>query len=157
DANGHWSQQSELPGITLTSIDSMAFDGQTIAITGSFPDSSLGALAYTRSGSTWAASPPIIAQPNSPVPLAFVRGVCIDGHRLALGILDATAQDRAFVFEKNPSGAWALQATLDPNILDGDSFGIDVALNGNQLLVGASHAGANGLVYVYQRVGGAWM
>lgn len=157
DASGHWSQQAELPGITLTFIDSMAFDGQTIALTGAFADSSLGALAYTRSGSTWTPSPPIIAQASSPAPLAFVRGASIDGDRLALGILDATAQDRAFVFQKSPAGAWSLQATLDPNTLDGDSFGIDVGIKGNLLLVGASNAGANGLVYVYQRVGTDWL
>ncbi len=156
--SGVWSQQAELLGSGFDSLGPVAFDGQTIVVAnGGIPGSALRARVFTNDGSGWTPSASI-ATASAGV-MSMVRDVCISGDEVALGIPDAAGEDLAYVFQQAPAppGAWTEQAMLNPNRLDNDSFGSDVALNGDVLLVGANHAGANGITYVFTRgAAGTW-
>jgi hypothetical protein len=156
DGSGSWTQQAELMNIDFESIHAVAFDGTRIAVTGQFANGDVGARVFANSGGTWSSSNPIIVQQGLPG-LANARGVSLDGDRLALGVLDAINQDRAFVYSKTEAGDWVQEAMLDPDNIEGDSFGIDVWLKGDLLLVGASNAGSHGITHVFKRnSGGTW-
>ena len=63
----------------------------------------------------------------------------------------------AEVFEKT-GRKWTLSAVLQGHdTVDGDGFAGDVAISGDQILVGALwHAGEKGAAYVFERDGAAW-
>lgn len=55
------------------------------------------------------------------------------------------------------NGSWSQQAKLTADDgVNGDEFGIAVALSGDTILVGAHLAGDNGAVYAFTRSGGVW-
>ena len=75
-----------------------------------------------------------------------------DGDRVVLG---AYGVQRAFVFERLPSGAWAMVAELAPPI-DAPMFGVGVSIRGDEVAVGAPRASVSGLaeagrVFAYRR------
>jgi hypothetical protein len=90
----------------------------------------------------------------------FGRSIAIDGN---VAVIAANPQQAtmgagpdmpgaAYVFERQSSGAWLQTAKLSSGI-DGDLYGIDVAVGGNVIVVGAVF---DGLSYVYEKVGGGW-
>ncbi|MFC4313609.1 FG-GAP repeat protein [Steroidobacter flavus] len=58
----------------------------------------------------------------------------------------------AYVFERQATGAWIQTAKLSSGNA-GDLYGIDVAVDGNVIVVGAVFSG---LSYVYEKVSGSW-
>jgi hypothetical protein len=149
DGAGMWSQQAELPGLELDFVGPVAFDGQRIVVAdGAFSPNDHRAHVFSDDGSGWALASTIIAPPTF---LGRIADVSLDGDRLALGLPDAAGPDRAFVYQSVEAKSWSQEATLDPNSLDNDSFGMDVKLEGSLLLAGANHAGANGIAYLFQR------
>lgn len=91
----------------------------------------------------------------------FGRAVAINGD---IAVVSANAQGRAFgagpetpsavyVFERDPtSGVWRQTAKLTSGRED-DLFGIDLAVDGNIIVVGAAHSF---LTHVYEKQGGSW-
>lgn len=99
--------------------------------------------------------------------------LAVDGNRVAVRAYDGSAgdlhADESYVDVWRRDGAgWALEATLTPSDRDpaeGDhDFGASLALDGDRLVVGATHAVVDhdsgrhryGGVYVYEHDGAAW-
>jgi hypothetical protein len=85
----------------------------------------------------------------------FGSAVDLGEDRLLAG---AELAEAAYVFERQPDGAWAEVAKLSAS--DGAPsacFGAAVALDGDRALIGAPDAGLGGAAYVFERgAGGAW-
>lgn len=90
----------------------------------------------------------------------FGRAIAIDGN---IAVISANPQQAtlgsgpdmpsaAYVFERQASGAWTQTAKLSSG-LEGDLYGIDVAVDGNIIVIGAIF---DGVAYVYEKVGGTW-
>lgn len=90
----------------------------------------------------------------------FGRAIAIDGN---IAVVSANPQQAtlgsgpdmpsaAYVFERQASGAWVQTAKLSSGV-EGDLYGIDVAVDGNVIVIGAVFAGVS---YVYEKVGGTW-
>lgn len=81
-----------------------------------------------------------------------------DGNRVALG---AYGVQRAFVFERASDGAWSMVAELSPPE-DAAWFGIGVAMQGDEIVVGAPNAASagfaeSGRAFVFRRqADGQW-
>jgi hypothetical protein len=154
DASGLWSQDAELSADTVGTR--VVFDGQTLVVYGRFNSGDVGGVIFTNQDGAWAPSATISMPTTNPY--TFARDVSLDSNQLAMGVTDLLGQDRAFVYERDESGAWMQQAMLDPDSLAGDSFGNRVALTGDLLLVSAPGGGLGGKVHVYQRNrAAAWM
>ncbi|MCI0364044.1 MAG: dockerin type I domain-containing protein [Phycisphaerales bacterium] len=154
DAAGTWSEQEELSGLPFGVVGSIAFDGQAIIVGNGDIEGQEGepqAVVFSQVAGAWQVS----GQMNTSVDgfMTTVRDIGLDGNQAVLGVLDLADQDRAFVFDGSEPGSWAQEAMLDPDSID-DSFGADVVIAGDLLLVGAPHGG---LTYMYTRDGaGAW-
>jgi hypothetical protein len=142
---------------------------------------------YTRSGATWSQQAYVKAS-NPGVQDVFGWGLALDGNTLAVGAsqedsgsvgvngnqADNTMQDAgaAYVFVRNGT-AWSQQAYLKPsNTSSNLNFGLKLALQGDNLLVGAigessSATGVNGSQtnaaapnsgagYIFKRSGANW-
>jgi hypothetical protein len=151
DAAGTWSQQGELQNIGLDLIGPVAFDGETIVLaTGEVPLGEMHAVVFTSSGGQWVKSASISTSASGV--LNSVPDICIGGgDQIAMGVIDAAGPDVALVLHQAESGTWTEQTTIDPDSLSNDSFGVDLALAGDLLLVGASHVDPTGQVYVFQQ------
>lgn len=98
---------------------------------------------------------------------AFGWDVDIEGDRLVVGAKGASSlgggKGMAFVFERE-AGTWVHKATIQPSIaIGGDGFGNSLDLEGERLVVGASHAWGGsgkdgGMAFVFERhpSGTAW-
>ncbi len=81
-----------------------------------------------------------------------------DGDRVVLG---ANGAQRAVLFERAPAGEWSMVATLSPPSAAA-GFGISVAMQGDEIVVGAHQAASGGVsaagtVFVYRRTtDGEW-
>jgi hypothetical protein len=155
DSAGVWSEQTELSAFSGQSIGPVDFDGEHIVVTtGAFDSGDHEAHVLTTDAGNWIVNATI---DTPPVFLGAIQDVQLDGDRIALGKPDAAGPDRAYTFHESAADDWTDEATLDPNSLENDSFGMEVALAGDLLLVGANHAGAHGITYLYQRdAAGAW-
>jgi len=112
---------------------------------------------YTRSAGVWSFAQ--LAKPTGAEASAtFGRKIALRGDTFAIGASDENFQrGAAYVFTRS-SGAWTQQARLVlPSRVMGDSFGGDVALDGDTLAVAASGVNAfKGAVYIYTRSGISW-
>jgi hypothetical protein len=123
-----------------------------------------GALAYY--SASLPAAPVVLLEKAKLVPSdgapegGFGRAIAING---IVAVVTANAQQAtmgagpdmpsaAYVFERQSSGAWLQTAKLSSNH-EGDLYGIDVAVDGNVIVVGAVFAS---LAYVYEKVAGSW-
>jgi hypothetical protein len=90
----------------------------------------------------------------------FARAIAIDGN---VAVVTANAQrasiavdpdmpSAAYVFERQSSSAWTQTAKLSSGV-EGDLYGIDVAVEGNVIVVGAVFGG---VAYVYEKISGTW-
>ncbi|HEY8561717.1 MAG TPA: FG-GAP-like repeat-containing protein [Pyrinomonadaceae bacterium] len=151
--------------------DETAISGDTIVV--GTPTKTVGAngmegaaYVFKRSGATWSQQQRLTASDGG-FAAKLGSSLAIEGDTIVAGASGAavgsnTFQGAAYVFTR--SGAvWSEQQKLfDANGAGGDNFAIDVALNGDQLYIGANGAGygesiANlGAVYVYARAGGSW-
>jgi hypothetical protein len=90
----------------------------------------------------------------------FGRAIAINGD---IALVAANIEGRAFgagpesfgavyVFERDPSGVWRQTAKLTSG-REGDLFGLNVAVDGNIIVVGAAHSF---LTHVFEKQGGSW-
>jgi uncharacterized repeat protein (TIGR01451 family) len=88
--------------------------------------------------------------------------VAIDGDYAVVGQpsydVAASNDGRAFVYQRNPAGAWTRVATLvASDRAAGASFGYHVALSGLSAVIGApGHNSAAGAAYVFSGIAGTW-
>ena len=90
----------------------------------------------------------------------FGAAVSIDGEQLAVGADSAAPDGAAYVFRRS-AGVWTEEAILsNPDLLGGGNFGVDLALQGDLLVVGNpwhSEVGTySGAAHVFERVAGVW-
>ncbi len=162
-SGGVWSQEARLIGFTGTNGiigDNIAIDGNTavLGVLGTSSGSS-SVQIYVRNGTTWTEQQRITNVGN-----VTVGGVvAINGDTLvstALGVLNAS-NGAAYVFVRS-GGAWTPQQVLIPsNTGTSPSFGREMAVNGNTIVIGAwadvSVAGSGaGSAFIYQRSGTTW-
>ena len=166
-----WSLQQEInnpePAIDDYFGNSVAIYGDTM-VAGAYGDDTGATDAgsvyvYVRSGSTWLLQQEI----NNPSPVAgdwFGYSVSLYGDTLLVGAYGedtgASAAGSAYVYTRSGT-TWTLQQEINnPSPVAGDSFGYNVSLYGDTLVVGAyledTGAAAAGSVYVYVRSGSTW-
>ncbi|HUS29756.1 MAG TPA: hypothetical protein VMZ53_14730 [Kofleriaceae bacterium] len=115
-------------------------------------------FVYERVDGTWKLSTTLVAPTRTGTDL-FGYDVAVSGDHIAVGSLSAKGAPKdsgaAYVFERGPDGTWPLVSTLVSDDRSArDSFGNDVALVGDAVIVGApAHVGGmlRGAVYVFQR------
>ncbi|MGH9870794.1 MAG: FG-GAP repeat protein [Candidatus Polarisedimenticolia bacterium] len=102
----------------------------------------------------------------------FGEGVAISGDTVVVGAYGTTVNSLAFsgavhVFRRSISGVWSLEAFVTPFDTGpfigpfGDQFGFSVEIDGNRMIVGATHdddlALDSGAAYIFQRFGTTWL
>jgi hypothetical protein len=137
---------------------------RTLTCSSTFPRL-IGCLLACYAASS-AAAPVVLLEKARLVPTdgapegGFGRAIAIDGN---IAVATANAQpatmgvspdmpSAAYVFERQASGAWIQTAKLSSGV-DGDLYGIDVAIDNNVIVIGAVFGG---VAYVYEKVGGSW-
>ena len=168
-SGGVWSQQARLtrPGASPGDAfgASVALSGDTLAVGAPKADGSRGEVhVYLRSGATWSRQQ-TLGDPGGVPGDSFGAALSLDGETLGVGTPgdDGAGVDRGAVHVHRRSGAtWSLEQSLTAGDgADLDLFGLDVALEGDTLLVGAplvaapGAAGA-GAAYVFVRSGTQW-
>lgn len=98
----------------------------------------------------------------------FGSSLSMDGDRLAIGAVyedssGVSSSGAAYIFERTPSGGWVEVVRLEsPTSAAGGFFGQSIALEGDEVLVGAPGETVNtitdaGAIHVYRRAGdGTW-
>ena len=166
-----WSQQQKLVASTRINYDqfggAVAINGDTIVVGALFEDSggsnSGTAYVFTRSGTTWSQQQKIQAS-DAQAADRFGYTVCIDGDTVVAGATyeDAggTEAGAAYVYTRSGTTWTQQQKLVASDAQAGDKFGIDVAISGNTIVVGAVEedtGGSNaGAAYVFTRSGTTW-
>ncbi|MEM7519008.1 MAG: hypothetical protein AAF368_19055, partial [Planctomycetota bacterium] len=138
-------------------------DGDRILVGG--PGNGGGAAyVYRRQAGTWALERELTPTPVIPNG-RFGEEVDIDGDTIAIGSTfgraNGVTSGTVTVFRRSPLGTWTQEATLAPTDgATGDRFA-SIALDGNQLAIGAARHDASavdaGAVYVFRREGTTWI
>jgi len=87
----------------------------------------------------------------------FGGSVSVDGDTAVIGTLGSDKSGPAYVFTRNSQGVWSEQQRLSPrngSLVDGNSFGLRVAVSGDTAVIGASGSGLSDnpdSVYVFVR------
>lgn len=159
-----WTLQEKL---TASDAKDSDFFGYSVAISGDdlIVGSPIGhyerpgaAYVFTRSGSKWTEQPKLMASDSAAANL-FGLSVAINGDRLIVGApstyrSDEPKLDSAYIFARS-GGGWLEQKKLIPlDSVNGDRFGLSVAISADAILVGkppASQTGyTGGAAYVYE-------
>ncbi len=113
---------------------------------------------FERTGGVWSRTA-VLSHPAPGLGTGFGGQVSLDGHRLAVDGSAGVRMGRVFVFERDASGAWKLDSTIEEPVQPGEtgalSFGIDLALDGPTLVVRGYRQGY-GLLHVYRKSGPDW-
>lgn len=131
-----------------------------------FQGTSVGAgsaYVFTKSGGSWAEKDILTAGVDKD---HFGFSVSVSGDTVVVGAPQlnfdpppaATGPGTAYVY-KQSGNDWNLQATLSVSGgATGDKYGIDTAISGNTIVVGASEqeSTGEGAAYVYTRSGNTW-
>ncbi|MEE8156248.1 MAG: FG-GAP repeat protein [Phycisphaerales bacterium] len=93
-----------------------------------------------------------LLDPSPDVPFNFFGfSVAFDGNTIVIGSLTFDF-DRAYIFDRNEQGDWLVQQVLDPDgNSSSDNFGASVAIQGDTLVVGASHDAPSGAAHIFTR------
>lgn len=166
---------NETQRVEHSRLDDFARFGRSIdisinrAVVGAYQEGSGEGAVYvfTREADTWSIEARIVSP--TPGDEQFGDSVSISGTTIAVGApLDdqpgAFRSGSVYVYQRNSTtGAWELQATLSSSggHQAWEAFGVEVALDGNLLAVGAvdrDQAGQTdaGGVFVFERNGTAW-
>jgi hypothetical protein len=176
DNMGSWYQESKLvPADGAASAwfgTTVAMDGDTVVITASGDDDlgvvSGSAYVFTRDSGSWVEQTKLLASDGAERD-QFGVSAAIDGDTVVIGsYFDDdlyTSAGSAYVFTRDSNGFWTQQAKLlASDAAEWDRFGVDVAVDGDNALVGSGydydttlnfHLGA-GWVYVFTRSGDTW-
>ncbi|MBC7796849.1 MAG: hypothetical protein H7Z37_08255, partial [Pyrinomonadaceae bacterium] len=161
---GVWTLQARLVASDAAANDlfgsSVAISGETIVIGATKADgasiNSGAAYVFTRSGSTWTQQAKLNAD-NGLTDDNFGASAAINGNTVAVGAtLDDIGTGAAnvdkgstYIFVRSGTN-WTQQASLsDPNGVSLSNFGCSLALNGENLVVGAN--GFQGFAYLFVR------
>lgn len=164
----------------LEADDPMSADmfGRSVAIDGDFiavgvpsvnPTDVPGRVfVYQRTGPVWVEAAELFS-PESQPDDAFGQSVAIDGSRLVVGSPFHSSANpppnfhgAAYVFE-NVGGDWTFEAKLtNSDVALGDGFGIDVAIDGDRVVVGSWRADQpgipfSGVAYIFRNTGDEWI
>lgn len=145
----------------------VAISGDTVAV-GAYGDPQNGinsgaVYIFVRSGDTWSQQAKVTPSGGAASDF-FGSAVALDGDTLVVGAAGHDGQDldagAAYVFVRNGT-SWSQQAKLESSDSAAfDLFGASVALQGDTVVVGASHHDAggsdSGAAYVFVRTGDAW-
>ncbi|MCH8825083.1 MAG: hypothetical protein IH984_16435 [Planctomycetes bacterium] len=165
DQNGHWSHESTLTAPGTNSTNSLAIQGDTIIVGapafGIDDDkhTTFGAVyIFTRNeNGNWTQEAQLL-DPNPEMPFNFFgSSVAFDSNTVVIGSL-VYGVSRAYIFDRNEQGDWLMQQVLDPECnSSSDNFGTSVAIQGDTLVVGASHDVPSGSAHIYTRdASGIW-
>jgi hypothetical protein len=162
-----WHQQ----GPKLTAADesgaayfgssvSLSADGNTALIGGPEDQIYLGAAwVFTRSGTTWSETQKFMGSANES-DLGSSVSISADGNTALVGAALGDLAAGAVVFTRSPAG-WAQQASLSSGAANSAASidGFDTALSGDgkTALVGGAVNDLAGAVWVFSRVGSAWI
>ena len=169
DRNGaEWTEVQE-----LLASDPSAFDnfGQAVAMDGDWAfigapgvngqGTDRGAVyIFNRNAGVWAETE-ILAPDDTRDFHAFGISIDLDGDRAIIGASGdndlGTGAGAVYIYERQ-GAVWTQQAKITAS--DGaafDSFGTDVAVEGDRILTSALGAGGFGKAYVYDRIGPDWI
>lgn len=109
---------------------------------------------YRLVGNTWTFQQRIDRPGSNSTIGSFGAAIAIDGNRMVVGAPNIGAYGTGAVFEFSRVGnAWSHVATIVPPDSKGISFGREIALRDDRLVVGQPRERR---AFVYRRVGGAW-
>lgn len=160
-----WTQQAELIASDAAANDSFGFasavSGDTIAIGAPFAGSpgipAHGAVyIFTRSGSTWTQRAKLV-HPSPAANDNFGYAVSISGDNLLIGassraVSGRLGQGSAYLYIREGTGFRFLQQITANNGAANDIFGVSVAINGNDAIIGARGRTSNqGAAYIFTR------
>ncbi len=136
----------------------------TTAIVGAYNDDDKGinsgaAYIYEKIGGVWAETIKLTASDGGAND-RFGFDVAITGNKMVVGAASSVGNGAAYVFEKQ-GGSWTEIAKLTAN--DGaplDHFGVSVAIEGSQAVIGAflddDNGTETGSAYIFEESGGIW-
>jgi hypothetical protein len=124
------------------------------------------AYVFRRTGTTWTQEAKLTPPPPAnTVGNGFGGAVAVQGDRAVVGdrwgVDSLVAEGFAYVFQLS-NGAWNVEATLrPPDPIRNDHFGASVAIDGDDIVVGAPGVTSSGRpdvggAYVFQRAGSMW-
>jgi len=167
-----WSQQAKLTASNPTAEDQFGHHltilEDTIVIGTTHDDDggtqSGAAYVFVRSGSTWSLESKLVASDAAAGDI-FGNSVEISGDTIVVGAFGnddgGNSSGSAYVFVRSGS-SWNQQAKLTASDPSANAwFGINVTINGDTVLIGASgddDGGSDtGSVYVFERSGSSWI
>ena len=165
--NGTWSQQAELTAADGTASGwfgySVSLSGNTAVVGAWYSYSDYGAAyVFTESGGTWTQQAKLTPPPPPPnVEGYFGHSVSISGNTIAVGDDASYGEGAAYVFTES-AGTWSQQAKLTAaDWVARDSFGSNISVNGNTIVVSAYHINYRadsyqGTLYVFVKSGATW-
>ena len=162
-----WSQQTKLLSSDLQTGDelgySVAIDGDT-AVVSARKEAAGGTYAgaiyiFTRSGTTWSQQAKVVSSDLAANDY-FGHDVAISGDTVLASSLSTGTGGGVYVFTRSGT-TWSQQAKLvSSDIAASDKFGSSVAIDGDDVVVGANDedTGGNsvGSLYVFTRSGTSW-
>ena len=164
---GTWTRTAKLTnpdtGTALHFGSRVDVDGDTLVVATDRSWAMGRVYVFFREAGTWSLQVTLTPPPQA---YGFGASLSLSGDTLAVGAPDAytgfgSRSGAVFVYER-AAGAWALgQEILGFEIAGDDQFGAAVALDGDQLAVGAPYDDPGtaldaGSVYVFERSGGPW-
>lgn len=156
--DGEWTREESLPAPPGAKQfgSSVAVDGPVLAVGAADPHGEAPGAVYVYSGASWAELPPLAGDPARPDE-RFGRSVAVEGSSVAVGAPGADDAKGAFYLFDLVDGAWQRSGPLtDPALAEGDQLGLAVAMDGQDVVVGAPMAGGDdaGAAWVLRRGGG---
>ena len=114
---------------------------------------------FDRDGTNWTESARISSEPQ--VGALLGCSVFIDDDRLAVGARKYNSRGAVYVYERAESGGWSqIGRIIAEDLYQNDYFGCSVALDGDDLIIGASdrdeQGSKSGTVYIYHYAMDPW-
>jgi len=167
--SGVWQQTALLTASDAANGDAfgvyVSIDGERVAV-GAMQDDDAGAdsgsaYVFDRVAGTWQQTAKLTAS-DAAAGDGFGRAISLDGERIVVGSPydddDGTSSGSAYVFEL-VNGSWQEVAKLTASdAASNGSFGWNVSLDGQRIVIGAPDVGAagTGAAYVFELAGGLW-
>ena len=160
---GSWTEQQKLTASDPAAGDlfgaAVAVSGDVAAVGAYGKNGSQGAVyVFDRVGTTWLQSQKLTASDGSAGD-RFGFSLSISGDTLVVGAYQqASSKGAAYVFNRS-GGTWTETQKLTADDSQGaDLFGYSVAVDGNQIGIGATgRSGSRGAIYAFRLAGGTWV